>query len=72
MHEVVVRAVKNAVRAATNIFTATSIKRFFFIIGKVQEFKGSRVQGFKGSFLDSLREEIFQKSYSKSFKILFP
>ena len=32
MHDVVVRAVRNAVRAATIIFTEISIKRLFFIV----------------------------------------
>ena len=32
IHEVVVRAVRNAVRAATIIFTEISIKRLFFIV----------------------------------------
>ena len=32
MHEVVLIAVKNAVSAATNTFTASSIIRCFFII----------------------------------------
>ena len=34
MQLVVVSAVRNAVRAATNIFTVTSINLFCFIIGK--------------------------------------
>ena len=32
MHDVVVSAVRNAVRAATTTFTAISMKRFFIIV----------------------------------------
>jgi len=39
MQLVVVSAVRKAVRAATNIFTVTSIKRFFFNIGRFKGFK---------------------------------
>ena len=38
MHEVVVRAVRKAVSAATIIFTASSMRRFLVILRKVSCF----------------------------------
>ena len=41
MHEVVVRAVRKAVSAATITFTATSIKRWFFMVSLSFKFQVS-------------------------------